>query len=269
MPTTRDIPPLSSLKRTFGQAVSRLDHYCQARFRNRFGPTVAFLSRFIPSGGVILDVGANHGKFAKNFARLHDGSCSVHCFEPLEYNYSLLDRIVRPYRNVRVHRVALSDRAGQADLFIPVKKSLHLLPGSAHLGVDAAADRFGTSTAPDVYRETINTDTLDAVLARERVDRLDFMKIDVEGAEALVLQGGLHSLRRHRPAIFCELTRGLPEHLGMKVEDSLSLLRELGYEMFIPDVKAGRAEPCREYRVEWRDYLFLHPHRASVTTGSA
>ena len=113
MQTAQGIPSLSTLNlRSLSPRMARLDHSFQARIRNRFGPTVRFLRQFIPSHAVILDIGANHGKFAKNFARLAGGSCRVLCFEPLEYNYTLLETVVRRYKNVRVFRIALSDKAG-------------------------------------------------------------------------------------------------------------------------------------------------------------
>ena len=79
MTTQSRFPALSNLNlRSVGQRVARLDHYYQARFRNRFGPTVKQLARYIPPDAVVFDVGANHGKFAKNFAALHGGSCRGH-----------------------------------------------------------------------------------------------------------------------------------------------------------------------------------------------
>src|SRR4051812_16102275 len=95
------ILPSSSLNlRSLSQTIARLDHFYQAKFRNRFGPVVRALTPYIKPGATILDIGANHGKFAKNFAALHNGSCTVWCFEPLEYNYTLLESIVRGRPNV-------------------------------------------------------------------------------------------------------------------------------------------------------------------------
>ncbi|HZW06939.1 MAG TPA: FkbM family methyltransferase, partial [Phycisphaerales bacterium] len=119
---------------SLSQKLARLDHYYQARFRNRFAPTVRALSRFIPAGAHILDIGANHGKFAKHFARLHAGSCTVWCFEPLPYNYTLLQQIVGGFPNVRVHKVALSDKAGTAEFYVPLRPSRRISPGAGHLG---------------------------------------------------------------------------------------------------------------------------------------
>ncbi len=259
MATQSKFPPLSSLNlRSISQTIARLDQYQQARFSHRFRRTVKHLARYIPTGGVVFDIGANHGRFAKELARLHGGSCRVYCFEPLEYNYTMLETIVRRYENVKVLRVALSNAAGEAELYVPAKtKSRRISPGSAHLGDESSGADFGTSTARDVFRQTIVTDTLDDVVDREGIDRLDFMKIDVQGAETLVLQGGRKSVETHRPVIYCELTVGCTAHLGLTVDEPIRLLSELGYEMFVMDERTGHIDPCPGFRPEIRDYLFL------------
>jgi FkbM family methyltransferase len=259
MPKIIDLANLNL--RSLSQSLARLDHYYQAGLRNRFGPTVRSLAPFVPAGQTILDIGAHHGKFAKNLAKLHAGGCPVWCFEPLEYNYTLLERIVRPYPNVRVFRIALSDRAGTADLFVPIKSSQRILDGSSHLGVPEAQGHFGTSTARDVARVTIPTDTLDAVSARENLASIGFIKIDVEGAEALVFRGGRATLSRFKPAIYCELQESRPECLGLTVGDTVKELTDLGYRPHTFPERAIDPVPCNGFVKGVRDYLFLHPHR--------
>ncbi len=256
-------PPLSKLNlRSLNQTIARLDHFYQAKIRNRFGRTVKILSRFIPDNGVVFDVGANHGKFTKNFAKLRGGRCRVYGFEPLEYNYTLLETIVRPYANVTVLRVALSDSVGEAQLYVPVKKSKRISHGSAHLGDEARSTvEFGAGAARDVYRQTIVTDTIDNVMSRESIERLDFMKIDVQGGEFLVLQGGLETLKTHKPGIYCELCPGCPQYFGRTVEDTIDLLSRLGYRMHVLDEAAGRIKESPEVSPGVIDYLFLHPDR--------
>jgi len=253
------IPPLSELNlRSFGQTLARLDHYIQARFRSRFGRLVERLARYIPPQGVIFDVGANHGKFTRNFARIHHGSCHVFAFEPLDYNYSLLRSVVKSRRNVSTYRIALSDQGGTAYFYVPVRPSGRISPGSAHLGDELHADAFGTSTARQMRKTTVATETLDAFVASRGIRRVDFIKLDVQGAESLVLRGGIDTLRAHRPAMWCELSRSCPECLGLTVEHTIDLLASLGYTLNTLDERTGA---CRttEFSDAIRDYLILHP----------
>src|ERR1035441_5418587 len=105
------IEPLSKINiRSFSQRIARLEQYCNARFRNKYAPFVHTLKRFIPPQSVIFDVGANHGRFAKPFAQIHDGSCEIYAFEPLEYNFTLARSVLRSFHNVKIFPLALSDR---------------------------------------------------------------------------------------------------------------------------------------------------------------
>ncbi|MEO0630571.1 MAG: FkbM family methyltransferase, partial [Planctomycetota bacterium] len=184
-----NIQPISELNlNSLSQRVARLDHYYQARFRNRFGPLVDALARWIPQGATILDVGANHGKMSRPLAKLP--GATVHSFEPVPYNFTLLTRVTRNLPNITRHHFALSDAKGTVSIYIPVRPSKRISPGAAHMGDTAHAETFGTSTAPTVAELQIKSDTLDDVAKHENITNVDFMKIDVEGAESLVIEGG-------------------------------------------------------------------------------
>lgn len=261
-----EIVPISTLNlASISQRLARLDHYFQARFRNRFGPLVEKLAVDIPVGGLVLDVGANHGKFARAFAKLHGGNVKVWAFEPFTYNYTLLESVVSGLGNVRVFRVGLSDSAGSVDLFVPFKrKSKRIAPGSAHIGLKEGADTqavLGTHTAPDVARVTIQTETLDALVAREKPASVDFLKVDVEGAEGLVFRGGRATLERFKPAVYCELVQGHPENVGMTVQSVINELTSLGYEMHAFPEDADTPRRVEGFEPACRDYLFRHPGR--------
>jgi hypothetical protein len=68
-------------------------------------------------------------------------------------------------------------------------------------------------------------------LAEQGEDRIDFLNLDCEGSELLVLQGARSCLEEHGPEIFCELHRGYLAALDQSVDHVVDLLRELGYEI--------------------------------------
>ena len=83
-----------------GQRFTRIAHITKACLRRKEVDLVNRLSRWIPGNGVIFDIGANFGYLSKEFARLHNRTCEVHAFEPVEYNYTILRRAVRRYSNI-------------------------------------------------------------------------------------------------------------------------------------------------------------------------
>lgn len=275
MPTTASNPPqaprivpFEDVKRSpISQAGARIDHFYHAFVRRRFAGTTRGLGRMISPGSVILDVGANHGRFTKHLAALHKRSCAVYAFEPIPYNLDMLRLLVGRARNVEIIPMGLSNEPGTHDLFVPYKrKSGRLSHGSAHLGAEGREIHFGTRTAPDLCRIPITTLRLDD-WARERdLQRLDLMKIDVEGAEALVIEGGADTIARHRPVIYTELIPGTPQRVGRTIDDVVRPLKEIGFRMFVGDDALQSLREVDAVSPDARDYLFVHPDGPGAST---
>ena len=108
---------------------------------------------------------------------------------------------------------------------LPVKGSGSLGFGLAHLG--APENPWDT-----VAQELVPLATLDAVVAALGLDRLDFVKADIEGWELRLLHGGRDSLRRFRPYLMLELTSGHLASAGDRLDEAFAFLEELGYAAF-------------------------------------
>lgn len=181
--------------------------------------TVALFADVLRAGDTVVDVGANHGYFTVLAARLVGPSGRVEAFEPNPAVAAALGRVLE--RNgvaerVAVHRAALSDREGSADFFVsvsPVNDGL-----SSLLAADDALE-LGVIRADHTVR--VPTETFDGFAGRAGLGRVDLLKIDVEGAEELVLRGMERTLAERPPRrIVCET---LPDHPAAR------MLAERGY----------------------------------------
>ena len=74
--------------------------------------------------------------------------------------------------------------------------------------------------------------TIDASPEALRLDRLDFIKADIEGWELALLRGGEKTLRRFRPVLVIELLGQQLARAGDSIDDAFALLSELGYTAF-------------------------------------
>src|SRR5580692_6630728 len=139
----------------------------------------------VPRDGVVLDVGAHAGQFAKLFARLAPEG-RVYAIEPGGYARSILRAAIwaRRLANVTILPVALGAEPGLARLHIPVKASGALGYGLSHFG--DPEERWSRVAAELVAQTTI--DELAQALA---LDRLDFIKADIEGSEMRMLRGAV------------------------------------------------------------------------------
>lgn len=235
---------------SFRQRLTWLAHFFKAlayQYHRDFGTRIGPL---IPAAGVVLDVGAHSGQFAKLFGRLVPQG-TVYAFEPGHYALSILRPVLqlRGFRNVRILPVGLSDRAGAETLNVPLKKSGTMGFGLAHLGEDVSGRQ--------VARQRIELTTLDDFAAAEKLQRLDFIKADIEGMELHFLRGAMATIGRLRPALMLEVVPWALSRVDAVPQDIFDLFAPLGYRVFRTREHDGyRFEPVHGFAGA-ADYLFV------------
>ena len=145
---------------------------------------LALLKSMTPTGGIFVDVGANVGLYTCAMARHVGPDGRVVAFEPMSENLRCLDRNIElnGLTNVCVYPAALSNHVGTVRLFVP----------PSHPGGPSAATEIrnpGDWKAVGIADVT----TLDTVFDDER---LDLMKIDVQGHEVAMLEGAQKVIQR-------------------------------------------------------------------------
>lgn len=207
-----------------------------------FEPNEFFwLSTVLQPGMIFIDVGANEGLYSLFAACRVQPAGRVLAVEPSAREVYRLRRnlSLNPDLPVTVCQVALGARVGEAEL--KIAEDLHA--GHNTLG------EFVYGNVQCVRAERISLTTLDALVAREGLSRVDAVKIDVEGGELGVLQGGIKTLETFKPVILFELLEPALQAQGASAQAVLSLLSQLNYEIrgldpdtgkFTKPVSAGR-----------------------------
>jgi len=180
-----------------------------------------FVRNTVRSGQTALDIGANIGFFAMHMAHLVGPEGHVYAFEPLPRNASLLERSVAENGfagRVTVERAAVGAEPGEIELISP--RTTHNW-GGPYL-------RTAGQPVPDGHVATpVPLIQLDRYPLRRPVD---FIKIDVEGAELLALRGARAILMEDRPVILAEINPPqLPKVSGCTPNDLIAELRTYGY----------------------------------------
>ncbi|MBL8745896.1 MAG: FkbM family methyltransferase [Phycisphaerae bacterium] len=192
------------------------------------------LQRLIRPGDTVYDIGANLGLYSRFIVQAF-GAARVIAFEPMRGNLPDLEanlRLGRIADRVRVFPVALADH--EADELLQTDD---LASGSAVLDSvtkgDACETRRNYKMTP--LTERVHVVPLDALMERESLPPPNVLKIDVEGAEGMVLRGAAGTIERHRPRMMIEL------HGVSTAREVLPLLERWGYVVFCRGFSNDRA----------------------------
>ena len=148
------------------------------------------------SDPVIIDVGANMGQFASRVARQFPAG-RIYSFEPVRSNAIGLRRVLRwlRIRNVEIVEEAICDMVGVEPIHIPRFYAYQD-------GTLAVLERSKRCYDNVTYHfQTVQTNTLDAFAAARAIRRIDFLKVDTEGAEERVVRGGMGIITASLPTL--------------------------------------------------------------------
>jgi FkbM family methyltransferase len=148
---------------------------------------------------IVFDVGAHTGAWTEVLL-LHIPDARVSCFEIVPETCAALRETVKAYPNVSVHPFGLSDRAGT------VTMAYNKTYTSTSAITPLETSRFFSGSVTDTL--FVPVDTGDAVMDRLALDRLDILKIDVEGHEVDVLRGFARTLASDRAPRFIQFEYG-------------------------------------------------------------
>ncbi len=195
-------------------------------FRGDYEPQLTrLLSRLAIPGGVAVDIGANIGAHTLTLGRVVGQNGSVLAFEPNPLVRSVLERNValNKLNSVRVFGCALGEKTGMLPLRVPK-------PDSAEYSNMGLASLVALETPHDLVDVPVRT--LDEVFEESGLNRLDVVKIDVQGYECRVLAGMFGILERNRPAVIFEYEQWAWNKAGSNLSDAISLLDAAGYRLW-------------------------------------
>jgi FkbM family methyltransferase len=189
------------------------------------------LPDLVRPGSVCVDVGAAAGLYTLALSRLVGTAGQVHSVEPLRFAHPLWNRLLRTRdgRNVRHHAVALGGEPGRGTMSVPIGR---YRPVTGRSFLIWKTRGLGSNIEfADQIDVVVDVDTLDGLCARAGLTRLDFVKIDVEGAEWHVLEGGQQTIEMFRPAMLIEIEARHTARYQHSPDGIVDWLTQRGYTM--------------------------------------
>ncbi len=186
-------------------------------FRENYEPLLAFGHRLLKPGDIALDIGANQGIYCCAFAAAVGPTGRVVAVEPIPRQAQRLRSNIQinGFTNCAVIQKAISDRDGVATL------------GLAQGDTSASIMDAGKGESIEV-----ETTSVDDIVKTMQLPRVDFIKLDVEGAELLALQGAVNTLEKFHPTLSIEAADPI------LFEEIRSFLRMRGYNFAEIDERA-------------------------------
>ena len=196
--------------------------------------TLRAYSRIVKSGDTILDIGANIGAHTLHLGKMAGPAGQVFAFEPTDFAYNkLLENIsLNPGIADRIHPVqamlAEEDSGELPEIYSswPLEKATDL--HAQHLG------RLKTTNGARRM-------TLDSFLISRGVEKVNLIKMDIDGYETTALRGAGETLAKHRPPIVMELAPYVLDETGTSIEELVDILAGAGYGF--RDLTSGKPLP--------------------------
>jgi FkbM family methyltransferase len=178
------------------------------------------LYSFVKSGMIIFDIGANMGDTALHFAKLIGEKGAVLAFEPDEKNYKRATRNIsaNEMTNISLHNIGLGHLNGTLKLY---------RVNSENLGMNRILN-----TPSDLPYKIIEVQKLDDYISKNKISKIDLIKIDVEGFEMNVLKGASGLLKTIRPLLFIEIDEENLKEQNSSTSSLIDYLNELGYLVY-------------------------------------
>lgn len=180
---------------------------------------MSILKYLVKKEDTVLDIGANIGSYSRILSKLVGPSGLVHAFEPipLTYCYLIFNMRFNIYDNVVTHNVAVTESSGLCNVLLPDIGMEDIY--QAGIGKTGSGAKF---VVPAV--------SLDDLYPRF-FQKIDFIKCDVEGAEALVFKGAQQIFKKHRPRIICEIGGGYTR-FGYTASEIFKMFEALNYKAY-------------------------------------
>jgi len=153
------------------------------------------IDNYLDKNSVILDLGANVGNHTVYWGKITKVK-RIYSFEPVKATFKILSK------NIEINN--LTDRVNIYNIGLGDKDSKGSIKGLYNVNASTIADSIGSLSINESIDGDIDIKKLDTYNEIIEEEKIDFVKIDVEGYEKKLLLGAVGFFKKHKPAIFIE-----------------------------------------------------------------
>ena len=201
------------------------------------------------SAPIIFDVGAYIGEISQTYrAMLPRGS--LYCFEPFPGSFrELKTQLADP--SAKLYQVAVSDQIGKIRFNVNADLSCNsIFPRPQN------EPAYYSAQAQNVDQIEVETITIDSFCDKENIERIDILKLDVEGAELKALRGAHNMLSTHAVILIYTEVMFVPHYEGgCLFHEIAGFLRQYDYTLF----NLYNLKRAKNGQLRWGNAIFLSP----------
>ena len=172
----------------------------------------------------IIDVGTNIGSTILQFTNLSGEESRIIGFEPDPVNFKNCQKNIslNKFKNIQVFSEGLGNEKGSFQLIVDEPSNRGM-------------NRVSIENQPGKSSAMINIETLDSIINREKINRINIVKIDVEGFEMNVLKGAVKLVESQSPIFFIEIDDNNLKKAGSSSLELITFLIQMKYHIFIAE----------------------------------
>jgi FkbM family methyltransferase len=184
------------------------------------------ISQYLKPGNTFIDIGGHHGLMALTGAKAVGASGKVISFEPNPQAVKIIElhKKINAIENVKIVPLGLSNVEGETTFYIQ--------KGNVSWNSTIIPDFVDDCFHEGFEKQLINITTLDKFVKTENISPT-LIKIDVEGAEFLILEGAIETLRKFRPALLMEFNPVSVKAANSSISTYVEFLKNLNYKLIV------------------------------------
>ncbi|MBW2557916.1 MAG: FkbM family methyltransferase [Deltaproteobacteria bacterium] len=192
--------------------------------------TSHFLASALREGDSFIDIGSHIGYFSLLASIIVGSSGQVFAIEPELSNFDRLTTNIslNKFSNIKTFNVALGSKIEQKQFFVNTDND------GGHALWNVGLHPFNKNSRANPVVRNIKTATLDSLFEDNDPDSLKLIKIDTEGSECAILQGGANMMSRQNvPYLICEINRFALQQMGTSEKELRLHMEQSGYETYL------------------------------------
>jgi FkbM family methyltransferase len=195
---------------------------------------------------VIFDIGANRGDTAIKYSNLFP-TAKVYAFEPFAETFIKLKDNVKDYSNINIYNFAISEKIGKTVFYSNKNEDTNSILSSSKIGLSS------DEQVKTIGQTIVNTETIDSFCLNHKIEKIDILKMDIQGAELLALTGAIKLLEEKKIGLIYTETYFRRQYINQPLFHEISaFLAQYGYylqDIYSPIYGNGS--------IAWCDAIFL------------